>query len=360
MHLVQGNGTIKTGTFEKQIGERLTPFDRKTATVYLPPGTPYTVTGTGLEAVVVKAPVTAGGQLTTVEPADVTPLEVGKDNRARTVTLVAPPASFPEALVAGVTFNPSGNWSGVPAHYRRMYSTVGNREQVVSTYMDKDDFPPDLLDRTRANYSGAVTMCDRWFGFLMETLRVLGRLDDTAIILTSDHGHSIGEGNYMGKRGYPSAPEVYKIPLLIRFPKARHGGHSSDMFVQHHDISAAILELAGVQPPTEIDGIPFVEDALSGRPGARQSITVGWGSTPTVITDRWWSNAKMDGSSALLYDLDAKEPFSQNVADLYPDVVDKLFAQARKDAGGAFPAWLVELAQSQADAPGCSDMAARA
>jgi arylsulfatase A-like enzyme len=257
------------------------------------------------------------------------------------------------------SFDPHEPWL-VPAHYRRMYSTAGSREQVVSTYWDKDDLPPDLLDRTRANYSGAVTMCDRWFGYLMETLRVLGRLRDTAIILTSDHGHSIGERNYVGKRGYPSVPEVYDIPLMIRLPKARHGGHSSDMFVQHHDISATILELAGVQPPTGIDGTPFVEDALSGRPGASQSITVGWGSTPTVITERWWFNAKMDGSGVLLYDLEAEDPFSRSVAGQHEDVVDQLFAQARQDAGGTFPSWLVELAQTQADAPGCSDMAARA
>jgi hypothetical protein len=31
-----------------------------------------------------------------------------------------------------------------------------------------------LLARTQANYSGEVTMCDRWFGYLMDNLRVLG------------------------------------------------------------------------------------------------------------------------------------------------------------------------------------------
>ena len=40
-------------------------------------------------------------------------------------------------------------------------------------------------------------------------------------------------------------------------------------------------------------------------------------------------------------------------------VVDELFAVSRDDAGGSFPEWLVELAKSGKDAPGCSHVAAR-
>ncbi|NIQ81257.1 MAG: sulfatase-like hydrolase/transferase, partial [Anaerolineae bacterium] len=59
-----------------------------------------------------------------------------------------------------------------------------------------------------ANYSAEVTLCDRWFGYFMESLRVLGRLEDTLLIFTSDHGHSIGDRDHLGKRGYPSTPDV--------------------------------------------------------------------------------------------------------------------------------------------------------
>jgi arylsulfatase A-like enzyme len=184
-------------------------------------------------------------------------------------------------------------------------------------------------------------------------------LDDTMIIFTSDHGHSIGDRHYLGKRGYPSAPEVYQIPLLVRFPKAEHAGTKSDMFVQHCDIAAAILEAASVKPPTKIDGMSFLENALAGETGPRDHVTIGWGSAPTVITDKWWFNGKMDGTGALLYDLESSDPFARNVADEHPDVVNALFAQAREDAGGSFPEWLVDLARNQADAPGCSDLVAR-
>ncbi|MGQ9687148.1 MAG: sulfatase, partial [Thiobacillaceae bacterium] len=256
------------------------------------------------------------------------------------------------------SFDPHEPWLP-PAHYRRMYLAEEGREQVVSAYQDLPDLDPALLARTRANYSGEVTMCDRWFGYLMDTLRVLGRLDDTLVILTSDHGHSLGDRGYLGKRGYPSTPEVFDIPLLIRFPKAQYAGVRSDMIVQHHDLTAFILEAAQVNPPAPIDGLPFLDDALSGRLGRREHATVGWGAAPTVITRRWWFNGKADGSGVLLYDLEAPDPFACNVANAHPEVAEALFEQACTDAGGRFPDWILALARQQADAPGCSSIAAR-
>jgi len=150
---------------------------------------------------------------------------------------------------------------------------------------------------------------------------------------------------------------------MIRFPKAEHAGKKSDMFVQHHDIAATILEAAGVRPPVEMDKVftsTFLEDAVEGRPGQRDHVTVGWGATPTVITDRWWFNCKANGTGVLLYDLEASDPFARNVADESPDVVRALFAQAKEDAGESFPDWIIELARNQDDAPGCSRLAARA
>ena len=257
------------------------------------------------------------------------------------------------------SFDPHEPWL-VPAHYRKMYQAEDGPEQVITFYGDVSSMSPYLLKRTRANYRGSVTQCDRWFGYLMETLRVLGRLEDTLVVLTSDHGHTLGEEGFMGKHGYPSRPEVFEIPLMIRFPHAEHAGLVNDDFVQHVDLTATILEAAGVAPETPIDGHSLLRSASSGRQPSRDHVTIGWGSTPTVIDDRWWFNCKVDGTGAFLYDLSAPEPFARNVADEHPDVLNALFKQAKDDAGGDFPAWLVQLAQNEADAPGCSSLAARA
>jgi arylsulfatase A-like enzyme len=154
-------------------------------------------------------------------------------------------------------------------------------------------------------------------------------------------------------------PEVYDVPVFIHFPGGEHAGERSDIIVQHHDLTAVMLDQAEVEPPEPIEGVDFLDAALGDAEAPRDHATVGWGSAVTVITDKWWLNAKMDGTGVLLYDLKADDPYAQNVADAHPEVVRELFKQAEKDAEGGFPDWLVELASNQADAPGCSELAAR-
>jgi arylsulfatase A-like enzyme len=257
------------------------------------------------------------------------------------------------------SFDPHEPWL-IPAHYRRLYLQRDGREQVRSGYADTDAMEPALLERTQANYSGAVTLCDRWFGHFVESLRVLGLLENTLVIVTSDHGHSIGDRRYLGKRGYPSAPEVYDIPLMLRFPNGEHGGRRCDLLVQHHDITATILHAAGLAMPPELDGFPFVDAALGRENWPREHVTGAWGSAVTVVDERWWLNAKVDGTGVLLHDLAAQQPFRENVARDQPRIVERLFGRAVEDAGGSFPEWILEMARNQADAPGCSDLAARA
>jgi len=100
-------------------------------------------------------------------------------------------------------------------------------------------------------------MVDRWFGHLIDALAAGGWLHDTVVIVTSDHGHSLQERRYIGKRGYPSEPEVIDTPLLVRLPHARRAGHICGDWVQHHDIAATILDAAGASPPDPVDGQSF-------------------------------------------------------------------------------------------------------
>jgi len=256
------------------------------------------------------------------------------------------------------SFDPHEPWF-VPEHYRGMYDDGDGPEQVISGYRE-DEMSPELLRRTQANYSGLVTMCDRWFGHLVQTLRVLGLLENTLLIVTTDHGHSIGDGGYVGKRGYPSVPGVYDVPVFIRHPEGVGAGQRSDLMVNHTDLAAEVLRFAGVDAPEGLDGQCFFERAVAGGEPIRDHVTVGWGPNVTVIDGRWWLNCKADGTGVLLRDLQAERPFESNVADDHRDVVRRLFEAAMTDAEGEIPEWILELARRQEDAPGCSALAARA
>jgi arylsulfatase A-like enzyme len=256
------------------------------------------------------------------------------------------------------SFDPHEPWL-VPRHYRKLYDSRDGQEQVKSGYNDTTGLKLDLLKRTQANYSGLVTLCDRWFGYFMESLRVLGALENTLVIVTADHGHSIGDYNFMGKRGYPSSPEVYEVPLMVRFPDGTGAGRQSDLLVQHTDISAEILKAAGINPDGQVDGKPFAKAAIDHARGFREHVTVAWGSAVTVVNERWWLNIKVNGKGAFLFDLNVANPWGHNVADANPEIVKFLFKKALDDAAGNLPNWLIRLAEEERDAPGCSDLAAR-
>lgn len=257
------------------------------------------------------------------------------------------------------SFDPHEPWF-VPPYYRRMYDTGSGREQVTSPYLEVDQVAPDLLHRAQANYSGVVTMCDRWFGHFYETMRVLGLLEDTVVIVTSDHGHSLGDGNFFGKRGYPSHPSVFDVPLFIRHPDGRGAGQRSDLFLQHTDISAQILEFAGIEAANPLSGQPFWEAAAgNGKNAPRDHVTVAWDSAVTVIDDRWWMSCQIDGRGAFLHDRSAEDPFMENVADANPETAQRLFCEAVDDAGGVFPDYLQEWAARRPAAPGASSASAK-
>ncbi|MBP6963028.1 MAG: sulfatase [Armatimonadetes bacterium] len=256
------------------------------------------------------------------------------------------------------SFDPHEPWF-VPEHYRRMYDPTDGPEWVISGYMDTTTMPPELLKRARANYSGLVTMCDRWLGHLYETMRALGLLENTILIVTADHGHSIGDNDFLGKRGYPSHPSVYDVPLIIRHPEGVGAGIRSSLFVQHTDLAGQVLQFAGANPPEPFDGRPFWKAAVSGESKIREHVTVAWGTAITVMDYRWWLNIKIDGTGGFLFDRTSDPGLSKNIADEHPDQVKRLYQLGVEDAQGGFPDYLLGVCAKQADAPGCSALVAR-
>jgi len=250
-------------------------------------------------------------------------------------------------------FDPHEPWF-VPEHYRKRHDPHDGREQVISPYAEMPEIPEDLLRRTRANYAGLVEMCDRWFGHLMETLRVSGRLQDSLVVVTADHGHSIWDRRgFIGKRHYPSDPETFHLPLMLRHPDGLGAGTVCDAFVQAHDIAPTVLEAAGVQALQPMDGRSFYRTAFQKGASIREFVTVGWGASFTVIDDQWWFNAKVDGTGALLYPV-SRALAEPSVATDHPEIARRMFATGKADARGSFPEYLYERARLLPNMPGCA------
>jgi arylsulfatase A-like enzyme len=121
-------------------------------------------------------------------------------------------------------------------------------------------------------YDCGVLMADQYVGRLMNLLADLGIDDDTAIMLSSDHGENLGEMNVYGD--HQTADQLTtRIPMLLRWPgKVESGRYSAKHY--HLDVTATLLELVGRKVPDAWDGIGFAESLMAGRDEGREALVL--------------------------------------------------------------------------------------
>ena len=97
-----------------------------------------------------------------------------------------------------------------------------------------------------------VTMCDKWFGWLMDKVRTMGLDKNTTIMLVSDHGSPMGNGEHghglMRKcRPWPYE-ELAHIPFILKAPGVPAGKRVKS-FVQSCDVAPTVLDALGIGVP---------------------------------------------------------------------------------------------------------------
>jgi len=106
-----------------------------------------------------------------------------------------------------------------------------------ATYMTSEDFT--ILN---ALYDGEITYLDYRMGQLFDYLRQLDILDDTVLIICSDHGENIGDHNLIGHQ-LSIHDTLLHVPLIIRYPERFDGGVRIDEQVQLADLFPTITDI---------------------------------------------------------------------------------------------------------------------
>jgi arylsulfatase A-like enzyme len=101
--------------------------------------------------------------------------------------------------------------------------------------------------RISAAYWATITFLDSEAGRLIEALEKTGALDDTIIVVTSDHGDMLGAHGLATKGVGTAYEEVYNIPLIVRAPGMR-SGEEAEHRVSLVDIGPTLLDLCGAGP----------------------------------------------------------------------------------------------------------------
>lgn len=149
--------------------------------------------------------------------------------------------------------------------YKGFFPTNQDFHALITQLGDTPESPPvDPRDLAylRDIYDAAVHIADTSLGSFLGRLMSGGRWPDTSLVLTSDHGESLGE-EHMGRRrwhhGGPPYQEQLRIPLLIR--PARHLADTLEpseigTMVSLQDLVPTLLDFAEV---------PYARDQFDGR-----------------------------------------------------------------------------------------------
>lgn len=113
-------------------------------------------------------------------------------------------------------------------------STVGN------------DDPRTLEELVKDHYAGVVNN-DEHVGSVLGRLEKAGQLDNTAVMLSSDHGFFLGEWRCYDKR-FMHEPSI-RVPLMVRYPRLVEAGTTCEKMALNVDFAPTMLELAGIPAP---------------------------------------------------------------------------------------------------------------
>ena len=108
-------------------------------------------------------------------------------------------------------------------------------------------------------YLGEIAYTDHVVGRLLDWLRAGGLLDRTLVVLTADHGESLGEHGE-ATHGFFIYGSTTQVPLIVRTPWGNHGRSRAP--VASVDIFPTVLDLVGLRPGDGVDGRTLVRAVL--------------------------------------------------------------------------------------------------
>lgn len=200
-----------------------------------------------------------------------------------------------------------------------------------------EEITPEDHNELWTNYRKEVEYLDREIGAFLDTLRDHGALDDTIVVLVSDHGDEFMEHGLYGHKNLPY-DELTRVPLLMRFPESVPINQplSIDTMVRTIDILPTILDVVDADYSTEMTERIEGESLLSVLDGANPSyeavvtekevrgedhLRIGF------RTERWKYLYDGKTDEQYLYDLVDDPEELDDVVDQHPEVVERFRAR---------------------------------
>lgn len=214
-------------------------------------------------------------------------------------------------------------------------------------------------------YDGEIRLLDDALGELFDGLERRRILEDTAIIVTADHGEEFFDhGGW--QHGHSLYQELLHVPLILSFPRRVPMHRVVDTRVSHVDVMPTILALCGIDPGLSVEGkslLPLFEghdDQLPER-DAYSELYHGGASARALIRGPYKVIASEHGSERhlALYDVHRDAGETRDLSAQMPTVVSSLMEalegiteRAAAQAGASATAKLDRATQEQLRALG--------
>ncbi len=178
-------------------------------------------------------------------------------------------------------------------------------------------------------YDTGILYMDRYFGELLELLEQQGVLEDTAVIISSDHGENQGELNIFGD--HQTADEcTARIPLVLRWPGGRKGVSENGLHY-NVDLPPTLMQLLGRPVPNHWDGAGFAAAITGEVPTGHEYLVLSqmaWACQRSVRWDRYlllrtYDPGMKDLPPIALFDLVADPHETHDLSGERPDLVDR-------------------------------------
>jgi arylsulfatase A-like enzyme len=102
------------------------------------------------------------------------------------------------------------------AEEARRHLTLG---EIWRVCVDRFDIPEPALARMRHLYDRSIRQLDAWVADTLTALDEAGKLDDTLVLICSDHGENFGEGGLLG-HAYSLDERLLHVPFITSGPNA--------------------------------------------------------------------------------------------------------------------------------------------
>jgi arylsulfatase A-like enzyme len=205
-----------------------------------------------------------------------------------------------------------------PPHYRTNRIEIG-------AWNEHDHLPPpSVLQEWRDRYDESLMYLDHEIGRLLDSLRARGRLENTLVIVTADHGESFGEHGTVHHGGSLHLEQIH-VPLLVWGPDVLTGPKRVVAPVDLRSVPATIVDAArlnrnpfpGKSLFHYLDSIPdSLTPALSEGPEVKSNPDAwqtgkGW---VTSIVDGRWHLIALESGEFEVYDVLTDRGETRNLA----------------------------------------------